>query len=144
LEAVSVAVTVLAVLAAATYVTATLLVLRNRWQVSAGVPALSAAATAAFVLQRLFPESIALAALACVAVIAALLGILRRSTSAPAAILAAIPAAAMLLVVDRPFFPAPVQNGFQYATIGVLCAAGPAAIISLLLGSSASRTRSAR
>lgn len=138
------AVTVLAALAAVTYVAATVLVLRNRWRVSVGVPVLSASAAAAFVLQRLFPHSIALAALACIAVIAALLGIVRRSNSAPAAILAALPAAAMLLIVDRPFFPSSLQNGFQDATIGVLCAAAPAAFISLLLGSSTSRTRSAR
>jgi hypothetical protein len=144
LETVSWPVTVLAALAAATYVTATLLVLRKRWRVSAGNPVLSALAAAAFVLQRLFPQNVALAALACVAVIAALLPIVRRSSSAPAAVLAALPAAAMLLVVDRPFFPSTVQTGFQYATIGVLCAAAPVGIISLLLGSSASRTRSGR
>lgn len=138
------AVTLLALFAAATYITASVLVLRKRWRVSAGSPVLSALAVAAFVLQRLFPQSVPLAALACAAVIAALLAILRRSTAPAAAILAALPAAAMLLVVDRPFFPPPLQNAFQYATIAVLCAAAPLGLISLLLGSSAFRTRSAR
>lgn len=138
------AVTLLASLSALTYVAATAFVFLKRWMPQAGLGLLNALAFAAFAVERFVPGSEAAALTVSALTIAALLHVARRSSPPPAGVMAGIPLCVMLLVVDRPFFPPHTADEFQYATVALLCAAGPLAIISLLLGRSVSRTRSLR
>gem|GEM_PF-4148590 len=125
-------VTLLAASSALTYIACTALLVTKRWNVFAGNRWIGVAAVAAFVLARAYPQSI-LAAVASLVFIAALLSVVRHATNALAAILAAVPFATMLLVVDRPFFPEPAATQFQQATIALLCAPGPIAIAAAVI-----------
>jgi hypothetical protein len=138
------AVAAFASLSALMYAGATFLTLMKRWAPQAGSGMLSAAAVAAFVLDRFVPQNDAAAAIASLVTIAALVRIARRSSPAYAGIMSAVPLCVMLLALDRPFFPAQTQAQFQTAMIALLCAAAPLCVISLLLGKLTSRKRSFR
>lgn len=137
-------VTLLTGLTAAAYVAATVLVLKRRRLPQIGSPAFNVIATAAFLADRFFPQNALAAAVASAAALLALAQILRRGGAPTAAVLAMLPLAAMLFIAVGPFFPAAAALQFQQATVAVLCAGGPVALISLLLGKSAFRTTSAR
>jgi hypothetical protein len=126
-------VTLLAATSAFSYCACTILLVSKRWSACAGSRSLNVAAIAAFAVARIFPQSIVAPAVATLIFIAALLAIVRRSTHAVGAVLAAIPIAAMLLVVDRPFFPEPIATQFQDATIALLCVPGPLAISAAVI-----------
>lgn len=128
LETVTQLVTLLAASSAAGYAVGTILVLTRRWNISAGSRTANVASVVAFAAARIVPQSAAAAAIASLACVIALLAIVRHSSSVTGGVLTAVPIAAMLLVVDRPFFSDPVAAQFQTATIALLCAAGPVAI----------------
>lgn len=131
-------ITLLALSSALSYVVLTVLVLRGRWRPAAGNRWLNIAGVAAFALSRFAPQNLPIDACASIILGVALVFILRRSSSA-AAIFAALPLAAMLLTIDRAFFSAAVAQDFQNATIALLCAAGPLALIFWLISLSRQR-----
>lgn len=114
------------------YAIALVLIVRRRWQAYAGFRALNVAAALAFVLARLFPQSVTAAMLASIVIAAALVLLTRRSTLL-GAILTAVPLLAMLCTIDRAFFNAPTADEFQAATIALLCAPGPVLLCAWLI-----------
>lgn len=124
----SAAVTVLAACSAVAYGTLIARIVRGSWRVYAGSRIVNIAALVSFALSRLDPQSTVLNIVASLVLAAALVILSRRSTVG-GAFFAGLPVMVMLLTVDRNFFTGDIADAFQRATVALLCAAGPLALL---------------
>jgi len=94
-----------------------------RWVAPAGL---------AFALERAFAGNDVLACIATLALLIALVVVVRNADDALASVLALVPIVVMLITVIDRFFQADTQAQLNAASIAILCAPAPIAMVSAL------------